>query len=475
MEKLSLFDQMFYKLDAAGVGALVMQGAVVLDPSSAEHPLDADALAAHIASRLQEIPVLRMKLIRDPLGLGDLRAVDDPDFDLADHVTRSTLSGAGDEADFVAHLGRFSAERLDLEKPLWRFEIIDGRADGKLAVASKLHHALFDGVGAVETLGSMYDSEPKPPDPLIPHRPRRIREPSGLDLTARAIGDSFSRLMAGPRFLRHNAGAIVGGLMETLRERLFGDGEEAEEIVVSKTSLNVKLSPDHRVIAYRVFDLPEFKALARSLECKVNDLAMLLCSVAFEHYFNGIGEKLASDVIAVMPVSTREEKHGSMGNVLNVSKVKLRTDVPGLIDRLRMIQRDAQAAKDRLRPQGGSSIDFGELQTLFSPLLADAMAAIAGRALQWDVDFDDWLIANAVVTNVPGPRGDTYVAGARVEYSIPMIPMADTMALAWGITSFGDSLTIGLHGCGEAVIDPQLLIEGIDKAWAELRADVERD
>jgi hypothetical protein len=202
---------------------------------------------------------------------------------------------------------------------------------------------------------------------------------------------------------------------------------------------------------------------------------MLLCSVAFEHYFSGIGEELASDLIATMPINLREEKHGTTGNVLNVTKLNLRTSVPGLIDRLKMIQRDSQAAKDRLRPEGGSSIDFDELQALLSPLLADAMAALAGRALEWDISWDNWLLANAVVTNVPGPRGETYVAGARVEYSIPMIPMADTMALSWGITSFGDSLTIGLHGCGEAVSDPRLLIEGIDKAVAELRAHVEED
>jgi len=473
MEKISLFDQMFYKLDVAGVGALVMQGAIVLDPSSADPPLDADALAAHIGARLQEIPLLRKKLIRDPLGIGDLRPVEDPDFDLAEHVTRATLPGPGDEATFIAHLERFSGERLDLSKPLWRFEVVDGRADGKLALISKLHHALFDGVGAVETLGSMYDSEPRPAEALIPQRRRRVRGPSGLDLTARAIGDSVSRLTAGPRFLRRNAGAIVGSLAETLRDRLLGETEEAEEIVVHPTSLNVKLSPDRRVVAYRVFDLPDFKGLARALECKVNDLAMLLCSVAFEHYFSGIGEELASDLIATMPVNLREEKHGTTGNVLNVTKLNLRTSVPGLIDRLKMIQRDSQAAKDRLRPESGSSIDFEELQSLFSPLLADALAAVAGRALEWDISWDDWLLANAVVTNVPGPRGETYVAGARVEYSIPMIPMADTMALSWGITSFGDSLTIGLHGCGEAVRDARLLIEGIDKAFAELRAHVE--
>jgi hypothetical protein len=133
-----------------------------------------------------------------------------------------------------------------------------------------------------------------------------------------------------------------------------------------------------------------------------------------------------------------------------------------------MIRGDAQAAKDRVRPESGSHVDLDELLELCPPLLVDAMAAAAARLLALDLPWDRWLIANALITNVPGPREDMYVAGARIEYSIPMIPIGDTMALAWGVTSFGDSLTIGLHGCGEAVRDARLLIEGIDKAYAEL-------
>ncbi len=470
MKKLSLFDQMFYKFDEAGVVSPVMQGAVVIDPTGAGHPLDADLLAAHIGARLQKIPLLRQKLVRAPLGLGDLRAVEDPDFALADHVTRATLAQPGDQAALVAHLQRFSVEPLDLKKPLWRFEVVDGLAGGKLALVSKLHHALFDGVGAVETLGSMYDSEPRPPETPARIRRGRVREPSSLDLTVRAVGTSVSRLFAGPRFVRRNAVAILGNAGRALRDLVRGGISAADWIAVSATSLNVRVSRDRRVVAYRVFDLAEFKALARSLGCKVNDLAMLLCSVALEHYFSGIGEELGSDLTAVMPINTREARHGTAGNALGVSMVNLHTSVPGLIERLRMIQGDSQAAKDRVRPGSGTQVDLDELLELVPPLFFDAMAAGAARVLALNLLWDRWHIANALITNVPGPREDMYVAGARIEYSIPMIPMGDTMALAWGVTSFGDSLTIGLHGCGEAVRDPQLLIEGIDKAYAELTA-----
>ena len=97
METLGLLDQMFYKLDEAGAGPLVMQGAMVLDPRNAAHPLDGDRLAGHIAARIHGIPLLRQKVVRDAFRFGNLRLVDDPDFDLRDHVTRATLASPGDE------------------------------------------------------------------------------------------------------------------------------------------------------------------------------------------------------------------------------------------------------------------------------------------------------------------------------------------------------------------------------------------
>ncbi len=474
MEKLGLLDQLFYKLDEAGLAPLVMQGAYVFDPSTAPQPLDGDLLAGHVAARLQKIPLLRQKVVRDPLGIGALRLVDDPEFHLANHVTRATLPSPGDGDAFAAYLERFSVERLDMNRPLWRFEIVDGLAGGKLAMAAKLHHCVLNGVGAVRTLGSLYDLEPRPPERLPRAHPPRVSEPSGLGLLARALGDSASRLVAGPRFLRRNAGAILRGLGEALQDRVRADPKAAEALTVSKTSLNVKASPQRRAVAWRVFELAEFKALSRALGCKINDLAMLLCSVGLEHYFRGIGEELASDLVAMMPLNIRGEKDGTTGNAVAASTVGLHTSVPGLIDRLRMIQQDAQATKDRMRPEGKSPIDFNEVQELFSPVILDLLAAVASRLSAWDVAIDRILMANVTISNVPGPRGDLYMGGARVEYGIPMIPMADIMTLSWGITSTGGTLTIGLHACGEAVADKHLLIEGIDKAYAELLAHAER-
>jgi diacylglycerol O-acyltransferase len=275
-----------------------------------------------------------------------------------------------------------------------------------------------------------------------------------------------SQLIAGPRVLSRNSGALLRMLGSALRERLrTGGGPSAP-----KTSLNTRMSKDRRVVAFRNFDFQELKALTRALECTINDVALLLCSAALDRYFTDLGEHLTADLLAVMPVNVRKQNHATTGNVVSAAIINLHTRIPRLTDRLRAIQRDARVGKEQVRPTDSSSIDINEALEMFSPLLVDAMAAVGSRLASWSFLTDRFVLANTVISNVPGPRGDLYIAGARVEYSIPMIPVADTMPVSWGVTSFGRWLTIGFHGCGEAVRDKELLIQGLDKAYAELRS-----
>ena len=76
VERLGVFDQFFYKADQYKVISMIMGGATILAPARPRDRLDADAIADHLAARLSEIPLLRVKLVQDPLRLGTVRKVD---------------------------------------------------------------------------------------------------------------------------------------------------------------------------------------------------------------------------------------------------------------------------------------------------------------------------------------------------------------------------------------------------------------
>jgi hypothetical protein len=61
-----------------------------------------DALRAHIEHRLHLAPRLRQMLFEPPFGLGRPVWVDDPSFDISEHVRARAVPAPGGEADLVA-------------------------------------------------------------------------------------------------------------------------------------------------------------------------------------------------------------------------------------------------------------------------------------------------------------------------------------------------------------------------------------
>jgi hypothetical protein len=133
VEYLSPLDASF--LDAEDEdrhASLAIASIAVIDgpaPSQAE-------FAAAIRGRLPLVPRFRQKVRRVPLDLGRPVWVDDPDFDLDFHLRRTALAAPGEDAALAQLVGRVMAQRLDRERPLWEYWVIEGLPEGRWALPS---------------------------------------------------------------------------------------------------------------------------------------------------------------------------------------------------------------------------------------------------------------------------------------------------------------------------------------------------
>ena len=75
---------------------------------------------------------------------------------------------------------------------------------------------------------------------------------------------------------------------------------------------------------------------------------------------------------------------------------------------------------------------------------------------------------NLTVSNVPGPRVPLYAAGCEVESIFPVIPLADSHALAIGVLTYDSGLHIALHADPSSLAGVEGLAELTDHAFAEL-------
>jgi len=111
---------------------------------------DLEQLVELISQRIAFVPRYRQRVRWVPGRLANPVWVDDEDFDVSYHVRRSALPRPGTDRQLAELVARVQSRPLDRSRPLWEMYLVEGLSDGRFAVISKTHHAMVDGVAAVD-------------------------------------------------------------------------------------------------------------------------------------------------------------------------------------------------------------------------------------------------------------------------------------------------------------------------------------
>ena len=122
-----------------------------------------------LEQRLHLIPRYRQRLQSAAPGVTNPVWVDDDQFDLGWHVRRAALPAPGGPDELAELVGQELSRRLDRSRPLWELTVVEGLAGGERgALLAKMHHALVDGVAAVDIGTVLLDPTPEPLDLPMP-------------------------------------------------------------------------------------------------------------------------------------------------------------------------------------------------------------------------------------------------------------------------------------------------------------------
>src|SRR3954471_10506291 len=188
MRQLSTLDAQFLAVESARTYGNV-GGLAIYAPSTAPRgELTIEDLCRLVGERLHLLPPLRWRLARVPLGVDLPYWVEDPDFALASHTRESAAPPPGDDRRLAETVSRIFARPLDRGRPLWEIYMIHGLAGGHVALLTKIHHAVVDGVSGNEILSVLLDPGPEgrelPPDTAPPGGERM---PNDLELLGRGL------------------------------------------------------------------------------------------------------------------------------------------------------------------------------------------------------------------------------------------------------------------------------------------------
>jgi WS/DGAT/MGAT family acyltransferase len=448
-ERLTPLDASFLYLEEAGA-PMHVAGVLVLEPVDG----GLDALAELVEARLPLVPRYRQRVVPVPGRLANPVWADDPDFDVAYHVRRSAVPRPGTEAQLLDLVSRVTSRPLDRARPLWEVYLVEGLAQGRVAVVTKTHPALIDGLGAVDIAQVLLDPTPDAPVPAADSwAPRRVPGPVEL------VRDAFGEYVQRPTAVVEAARSTVGDLRSTAARVRGTTGwlvrAARSAVVPAPHSPLSRTAGMQRRVAVARADLEDLKAIRRAHGGTLNDVLLTVLTGALRDWLLSRGEPVlgSTAVRALVPVSVQEDGQEHAGSSVSAYLVDLPVGEPNPWVRLARLSYAMRSVTS-----SGRSVRADSLVALtgFAPPTLHALGARAARGLSRR-------LFNLVVTNVPGPQVPLYAAGSRMLEVFPVVPLVGAQGLAVGMTSYDGRVYVGLNAEGDGVGDVDVLADLVEQ------------
>jgi WS/DGAT/MGAT family acyltransferase len=449
-------------------------------------------LREHMRARLPLLPALRRKLLAMPLGLSNPAWVD-ADPDLEEHIVEIPLPEGSGMAELEAQVAALHPVLLDRSRPLWKFHVFTGLEPGpegqpRVALYTQLHHAAVDGQAAVALAHVILDLSPEPRAvDAIAARGKKRGQLGTVGLLRAAVSQQWKQTVKLARSLPSAAGilgnmavgyvggAAAGASVGKLRQLLADVASQTTAVVRGKTSVsslgpaprtrfNVSLSAT-RSFAGVTLPLAELNRTRKRHGASLNDAVLFVIGGALRRYFTKHGPLPRKPLIAAVPVSTRAAGDTTSNNQATMTLMSLGTHLASPAERLAHVMASSQAMKAQMNQL--KSLMPTDFPSLGIPWLMQAGAMLYGRA---KVAEKLPVIANVVISNVPGPQMPLYLAGAKMITNYPTSIAVHGLALNVTVQTYNQSLDIGLMACGEALPETAELAAYVEAAFMEFQA-----
>ncbi|MGI8646435.1 MAG: WS/DGAT/MGAT family O-acyltransferase [Nocardioides sp.] len=421
---------------------------------------DYATLVRLIGDRIAFVPRYHQRIRSVPGHVANPVWVDAPGFDLAYHVRRSALPRPGTHDQLRELVARIVSRPLDRSRPLWEVYFVEGLEGGLVAVLSKSHQILVDGVETVDLGQVLLDVSPEPKaltqDDWSPRR-----RPTPATLLADAVAESLSHPSTVVTTVRSNAVSLLRQSEAAARRLAFVGASLANRRPVSDSPVTGTLSQQRRFVAVRT-DLPVYRRIRRAHGGTVNDVVLAVITGALRGWLMARSESMSGvrSLRALVPMSVIDDEleATSLGSQVAPHHVDLPIGESSAVVRLHQVSYSFQAHQDTGRAVAADRLAgiAGFAPTTFHALGSRVAAAEARKGFHLSV------------TNVPGPQFPLYAAGAQMLETYPVHPLLPGHALAIGVTSYDGGVFYGITADRDLLPDADILGQCLTEALEEL-------
>lgn len=382
------------------------------------------------------------------------------EIDIEYHVRHSALPWPGGERELGMLIARLHSQPLDLSRPPWECHFIEGLAGHRFAIYTKVHHSLIDGVSGVKLLLRSMSGDAKKSMKLVPfwavEPPAREKKADGEATPARA-GNALVDAIRGQISTVPELSRAFGSMFKSATQQ---DALKAP-FDTPVSIFNGRIRGQRRV-ATQQFELSRLKALAKSADCTLNDVVLLLCGTAIRKFLLDENALPSKPLTAGIPVSVRPADDEGSGNAITFIMATLGTDIADTYERIVAVRESTRRAKDHVQSLPRNAMTQYTM-LLMAPNILSLLTGLGGRTRP---------TFNITISNVPGPAEPLYFRGAKMEATYPVSLITHGQALNITCQSYADTLNFAFVGCRDTIPKMQRIAVYTGEALAELEKAV---
>ncbi|WP_426573255.1 wax ester/triacylglycerol synthase domain-containing protein [Aquihabitans sp. McL0605] len=406
------------------------------------------------------VPRMRQRVRGNPYSIAPPRWEVDPNFDLDYHLRWVRAVGDRDLRSVLDMAQPMAMQGFDRARPLWETMVVSDLADGGAALIMKIHHAITDGVGAVQIALVLFELERDAALEEMPDAPAA----EVLGQVSRFV-DAFQHEQRRGLGIAKRLPSVAAAAASAALADPLGSAKRLSETASSVARLAAPaadpLSPIMKGRSLSMhFDtvslsLPEAKAAAKAAGGRLNDAFLAATAAGLRRYHEELGHP-TDHVRISMPINIRDASDPEQtGNHFAPARFPLPLD-------LREPQAAMAAISELVRAERAEPalalVD--PLAVVLNRLPTSVTTGLFGAALRG---------IDVVASNVPGAPFQLFTAGASIRSMFALGPMAGS-AVNVTLLSYLDEVHIGINLDPAAVTEPDRFVAAYRAGWDEILA-----
>ncbi len=354
--------------------------------------------------------------------------------DIDQHFFRWGLPAPGGQKELGELVSHIHSQPLDFSRPLWECHLIEGFEDGRFAILTKGHHAMFDGMRALRWQTCMLSTNSKKRN-MVPFWA------VGLPSSVQKEIKENPRLL--PDVLRANlksnfssVKSLGNAALESFNAATQKDSELVAPYSAPKAAMGDPLTWRRRV-STQTLTIERVKAA--SVEgATINDAVLALIGGAFRRYLIELNELPEKSLVSAVPMALKSKDAAmSGGNALANLLVPIGTHIEDPVARMQFVMDASTKAKTHMQQMSTQGMQAWMILTTLPALLdvASKENFIARR------------FSNMLISNVPGSKEALYFNGAKMEsWYIPSV-LIQGSGVNITVSSYNGNLDFAFTSC----------------------------